>query len=71
MPARRKSSSKRVSKKASPKRRVVARRVRKSSKSPKKPVNKWVAHVKAMTKKLNLSYKDALSNPEVRKSYKA
>ncbi len=85
MPARRTSASKKVAK-SSPKRRVVRRTrkvatksptvrrtrkvARKSSKSPRKPVNKWVSHVKSMAKKMNISYKDALMSDAVRSSYK-
>jgi hypothetical protein len=74
--ARRSTGRKSVRKSRSPKR---VRRVRKSStkRSPKKvrrvgskKVNKWVQVVKMQSKKLGLTYKQALSDPRVKAAYK-
>jgi hypothetical protein len=36
----------------------------------KKKVNAWIKHVSAMSKKLGLTYPQALKSAEVKKSYK-
>jgi hypothetical protein len=85
MPARRRSSSKKVAK-SSPKPRVVRRTrkvatksptvrrtrkaTRKATKSPRKPVNKWVMHVMKESKSRGITYSQALRDPKTRQSYK-
>ncbi len=77
-PRRRSASPKRSAKRsASPKR---GRSPRKRTASPKRSVsrsasrgrkvNKWVRHVKAMSKKLGLSLKQAMQDGRVKRAYK-
>lgn len=56
----------RKAKSVSPKRQ--SRQSRKSG--SRKKVNKWVKTVLAQSKKLGLSYKEALSDPRVKAAYK-
>ena len=68
----------RVRKSASMKAKSLTKSSRTVKSSPKvrkarssKKVNKWVSHVKAMTKKLELTYPQALRDPRVKAAYKA
>jgi hypothetical protein len=63
-------SPRRQRKSKSPKTRRSSKKAGKKAGSRKK-VNKWVSHVLKQSKKLNLSFKDALSDARVKKSYKA
>ena len=81
MPRVRKSTGKKVRRSRSKSPRKVrsvskVRRVRSGKKAvkrtgSKKKVNKWVQHVKAMSKKMNINYAQALVHPETKKMYKA
>ncbi len=62
-PRRRRSPTKRT---ASPKRSAS----RSASRSPRRKVNKWVRHVKTMSKKLGITLKQAMSDARVRQAYK-
>lgn len=67
----RRSKTPKVKRSKSPKvRRASSKKARKAG-SRKKVVNKWIKHVKAQAKKLNLTYGAALSDPRVKAAYKA
>lgn len=81
MPRARKSTGKKVRRsvtksprkvKSVPKVRKVRSSAKKAAKrTSRKKVNKWIQHVRSMSKKLNLKYGDALSDPRVKAAYKA
>lgn len=80
MPRARKSTGKKVRRSVSKSPRKVrsAPKVRKarvskkaSKRTSRKKVNKWIVHVKQMSKKLGVNYAQALVHPETKKSYKA
>jgi hypothetical protein len=57
--------------KSSPKVRKARSSKKVKRSGSRKKVNKWVSHVKAMTKKLELTYPQALRDPRVKAAYKA
>jgi hypothetical protein len=79
MPRARRSTRKSVRKSRSPRRVRSSTKVRRARKATpkrtrrvgsKKMVNKWVQHIKAQSKKMGLTYKQAMMDPRVKASYK-